>query len=675
MTLEEIQNNAVNRYNKNLEFLSSNHKELFDKIKLFEMAIELNEINSRYELEYKDDYFDILDKNKESFIYGNNSIKYSNEIAEKVNFSATSNTFRTFYGIEYEKEIGEKSKDFSIFSSFIYGNAPIINYVNNNLPKKEVMKNIYMYVFLGTGLGLHLPKIDKKMQARLCLIVEPSLEIFRLSLFVTDYEELSKNKILEFSISENQDVFKKRFKFLHTRYNLFNHYIKFCLFSNSCKPYTETMQSIFVTQSHYLYSYDRQIQSLKRTYDYANKEFNYLNLSENYDFPSLNDKPVIILAAGPSLHKELDFLLKNKDKFIIVAIYALMPLLEKNNIVPNFIVQYEESPRVVGYTLSQVKDKEFFKTTLFFFASHVCNELMTSLPKKNIYVFNALYEAKEKSSIIVAPSIGEITYKLLLKLGANRIYFLGIDMALDQETGESHFKGYFINEGKDFSSRAKKESDSDTNHSLLKNKMLVKGNFQKMVYTLSIFTISIDHINSFTKEYMNIKPLKLFNLSSGAFFESITPLRPKDVDVDNFQNLDKDVIREELVESLKSISSTDFSKEDRVYNLKKIEDSNKLKNTLDSFIVGKKYSNNHSLQLMLDKYYKELYISSSCKDLNAILHNYCNHNLPYIYYFINIKDVNNPKKHIKYLIKAFHKQVVKLINEYENIILVKEENK
>ena len=60
MNLEQIQENAIKIYNNNLEFLLKNNKDLYEKIKLFGLGLELEQITPIYELEYTDEgYFDI----------------------------------------------------------------------------------------------------------------------------------------------------------------------------------------------------------------------------------------------------------------------------------------------------------------------------------------------------------------------------------------------------------------------------------------------------------------------------------------------------------------------------------------------------------------------------------------------------------------------------------------
>ena len=103
--LEEIQNNAILTYNMNLEYLKEHQKDLFEKVQLFDTGLNIAEIEARYELEYKDKYFDIYDKKENSWFYNTDSVLYSSKILDNLSQESKKNTFKTFYGVEYGDEI------------------------------------------------------------------------------------------------------------------------------------------------------------------------------------------------------------------------------------------------------------------------------------------------------------------------------------------------------------------------------------------------------------------------------------------------------------------------------------------------------------------------------------------------------------------------------------------
>ena len=99
-----------------------------------------------------------------------------------------------------------KLQDMDISANSYSGAAGLINYSNKYADKeKTTMKKLYKFIFLGVGLGLHLTTIHEKLQSNVYFIVEEDLELFRLSLFVTNYKDMSSHGAqLLFSIFDDE---------------------------------------------------------------------------------------------------------------------------------------------------------------------------------------------------------------------------------------------------------------------------------------------------------------------------------------------------------------------------------------------------------------------------------------------------------------------------------------
>lgn len=229
--LELIQNKAIEMYNHNMIYLEINHNILFNKIKLYEKALELNQIEERYSLEYKDNYFDIYDNKNKEYYYNQNSYEYSKNRVCDVSFSALENTFKTFYEKKYDEGVVERIKEASITSNVYIGNAAISHYIQKNIPKEQEMKTIYKYFIFGIGLGIHITLLHEKIKAKKYLFIEPSLEIFRLSLFITNYEYISMKSDIHFAIALSEEEFYSYISMLSDETFLYDQYIKFFIFS------------------------------------------------------------------------------------------------------------------------------------------------------------------------------------------------------------------------------------------------------------------------------------------------------------------------------------------------------------------------------------------------------------------------------------------------------------
>ena len=661
----DIEKRAFSIYMNNIEYLKKHHKKLFDKIELFDIALQMAEIKERYVLEYKESYFDVYDVIENKYLYNTNSIEHSKKSVSIIDFNAKKNSFKTFYDYKYEDTVVSEAKKASILSASVFGNAPIVHYVNENLTKEEKLKNIYNFIIFGVVLGLHIPEIVEKVKAKIYHIVEPSLELFRLSLFVIDYSKLFQKSQVYFYISEEEPEFIQKFNYIYYKTFFYNHYIKFFMFTQNCNTYVNYIQNTLVSQTHYMYSYDRQIKSLARTYNYLKEEFNYMNISKTYNFKYIKDKPILLLAAGPSLRNNVNFIKDNKNRFIIVAIYSLLPFLEENGIVPDIITQYDEADEPIMETIKKINNLEFFKDTIFLFASHLDPKVIATFIKSNMYLFQAMFEVKKDFGTLTSPSIGEITYALVNILGFRRIYLLGLDMALDPDTNQTHYKEDYVG-----SFNVDNKTSMKNNYSFRNNLIKIKGNFISEVNTLPVFKTSISHINIFTNKYKDLHNSEIYNLSNGAYFENIIPLKTEDIAINNFEKIDKSFLYKEFKTFFDSISENFFNNEDNELIKNKIEDAKKIKIKLESFKIIKN-SNIENFKNSLHILHEELCKNYVCNDLQKILSNYFNNNIHYVFHLLNIENISNPKKHIKELQKIFYLQLNKIIEEYIKIVSFK----
>lgn len=659
-----IEKDAIYIYNKNLEFLKETDEATYKKLNLFEIALTEGLINPNYELEYKENkYFDIFNNKEGTFFYETNSNEYNKEILNKINFDLNKDSFKTFYNLKYTNDVIEQTKQSSVRSSMEFIIAPIVHYYNSNLPESAITKEMYKFIIFGVGIGSHIPKIHKKLGSKLYLIVEPNIEIFRLSLFVTKYYELAKETKLLFSVSDNENEFINIFAKFYNEAFILNHYLKFFMLTNNFNFYTRIIQNYLVSQSHMIYSFNRYFIDIERTIYYIRKNYPILNISKNQQLDFMK-KPVIILGAGPSLQKNIELLKKNKDRFIIVALYATISFLEKNDIKPDIITQLEDQDEGVMFTIKNVKDTTFFKDSICLFSSKVIEKLMYYFTLENIYLFQCLFQYKKDFGIMTSPSIGEVTYALSLLLGARNIYFLGIDMALGEDD-KSHIEGHI---GSEAFKNIDNES-TDLNYNFRKNIIEVNGNLKEFVRTTPVFKTSINTIDEITRRYK--KDCKVYNFSqNGAFFQGTIPLNINEFNFKELLILDKINLNMEIKKGLNLISEKGFNEKDYVDLKKKIENAKEMKNKIEQFIQMKKYSNENQFRNELVNLIQELLGNKykACEDLQKTIYNYLCHTVHYVLNFLYLKNVSNHKRHIKQLNKYFSEKLKMIVDEYIRII-------
>lgn len=180
-----------------------------------------------------------------------------------------------------------------------------------------------------------------------------------------------------------------------------------------------------------------------------NMKYLYHHCSVNTLFKKLEeDVPVIVVAAGPSLDKNIDLLKKAKGKACIIACdTALKPLLSRD-IVPDFFVVidpkkplelFDESripqiPSITGLNVPyKFMDLHKGKKFIYFDVSFMS------------YIFQYVFgECRMENAVSAVPTGGSVAttaFSIGHMMGAKRIILVGQDLALSE--GKFHVSGAF----------------------------------------------------------------------------------------------------------------------------------------------------------------------------------------------------------------------------------------
>lgn len=147
-------------------------------------------------------------------------------------------------------------------------------------------------------------------------------------------------------------------------------------------------------------------------------------------------KTALIIAAGPSLKKDLELIKKNRDKFLTIAIYPVLPVLIDNGIEPDFVTVVDSTNqlfKIENYTdkLSNVNlvmesrtdaDLNNLKTNSKFL-------YFPFVDKVSEFILNAMSE-KSVQGLPSVPSVSILAYELAKLMGCSKIIFSGLDLAL-----------------------------------------------------------------------------------------------------------------------------------------------------------------------------------------------------------------------------------------------------
>jgi len=662
----QLQNALTTTFLANLAFLSEYDKELYLKVDTLSNMIADGTYKQRYELEFitEDGEFDLYDIVNDKYLYDRKPKKKYDELSRKVQFDEKNAIFDLprQYLYKFQEKIDRKDRfDFegiNEFQALTFNDSwEYANITGDFLTnRKKRLKNIDKFIFIGTLVGRHIPRIANRVDARIYLVLEKNLEIFRLSLFTVDYTILAKNSGVIFSIMD--DVLKtqeKIAKFINLE-SFSNYLLKISTTNINIDEYIDNILKFIHLLDPVGYDYNRMLYcNANRNTKYVKDGYKILLFNKIKESFDLFDKiPILYLAAGPSLDENIEWIKANQSRFFIVTIGAAYKKLLANDIKIDMITTLDESNILENAQFDDENVSKISQNTIILASSITNEKVLKKFNKENLFLYETFFHLHENNIHFAGFSVGEITLDILCQFNAKEIYLIGLDLALNQETGDTHSKD---SSSATLQLNLEEEQNRDTFNSLT-SLIKVKGNFKDEVFTNPFFFASINFIKKRLLEKDD--KLKIYNVSShGAYFENTVSKKVDELEVEKKKNIENIDILPILVKySTKklSLSSKDIIKKEVEFLEKDLID------ILDK-ISKKEHETFENLYLDIQNVYN-VFAGKEDSNFFQILSNYFLMIIPYLSYHFNDINVKNEEKKVKKIKDIFVKQMKNMLDDY-----------
>lgn len=338
-----------------------------------------------------------------------------------------------------------------------------------------------VFFLLGFGDGRSIEALAQTLDETMTLIVyEPSVAIFQKTLETFDYTELLKKKNVYLIVeSENmlQEYLESGISFNNIRMlrlGILPNYDS--IYPKECKHMLETMIYFMNKTKIYrntIYNFREEFaaHALSNMYDYLwQTDTHYLK--ERLAEEDLSDVPAIIVAAGPSLNKNVQELKRAKGKALILVVDAALRAVVNAGITPD-----------LGITIDARVPERFFEginisAFPFVFEAISKEDIVRQHTGKHFYddfpcnIIAKIVMEKKKYCLEEIPTGGSIStsaFSLVKALGFKKIVFIGQDLA---------FTG-----GQTYNSGLKMEQKEDEQYQKKRVIVQVKGNDGTMLDT------------------------------------------------------------------------------------------------------------------------------------------------------------------------------------------------
>lgn len=669
---EQLHKAMMDTYHLNLLFLSEFDNELFIRVTHLGDLMGKGLYKERYFLEFikESGDFDIYDNEKDKYLYDKKPKKFNNKAVVQTNFDLKNSINTLNQGFYNHENDGDFSLDedegiYSIAGKKLMNDLfKIKEELDYKIDRENRRINkIDKFMFIGTLLGRHIPKIMKKINAKTFFVCENNLEIFRLSLFVCDYSALAvEGRKVIFSIMDDDNILLEKVLDFYNMDVYNNSILKFYTTNHDVKNYFDRIIDRVLSVSPMSFNYYMNLDNV--VYNLSKNFFKYktLSLRDNLELKSFENKPILYIGAGPSLNDNIEWVYENQDRFIIVTMAATLNILFENKIKPDIITTLDPQHYVDIQLFSNPDLKELLADTIVLASINTAENVLEKLSKiSRVYLYEVLGSIQVGHKALTGNSVGELTYSIISRfVNIKEIYLLGLDLALNQNTGSTHSSDYEYNKKLDIEDLNKLEVNE--NYSFKDDVIKIRGNFQKEVLTSRQFYGSLRFYIGQTK----LNSVSTYNLSNhGAFIENTIPLKSIDLKVDNFTKIDKENLKESLTKDLESIVVENLSKRD----LKSLNSHlNMVNEILEQLNLTEKIKTYDEFNIFANEIFQ--YLMNPENKINYLKEIYVTYTLafnPYISYCILIKDKKD-KVNIKKVIKAWSNILSKLLTKYKDYL-------
>ncbi len=375
----------------------------------------------------------------------------------------------------------------------------------------------YAPVFLfGIGNGDYLRAVVENTKENVNVVIyEPSINIFRRLLEEIDLSDVIENRPIAFIIEGiNESEFRPVMNKVLATQNM--GFLKEEIHPNYREFYAEKiLENVKIL--------DEKITAIRLSYN-AGKRFqkniaqnvfsNTRYVCEGYHTKQLAamlppDGTAILVAAGPSLNKNIEELKRAKNKAFILAVDTVLKPLLNHGIIPDAFVTIDPDKPLELFEIEGTENIPVIAPATAQYA------LMNRQKEKRIFYYDGykmpayIYElnGKEMPSASSGGSVACSGFSVLYRMGFKTIILVGQDLAYTDN--KSHVDGSF----------QEKMPEQDTS-----GMIMVKGNYQDEVPTELILKTYLDWFDMYIEGIKNYRDVRIVNATEGGAYIKGTEL-------------------------------------------------------------------------------------------------------------------------------------------------------
>lgn len=324
------------------------------------------------------------------------------------------------------------------------------NQINPN--KKEVI-----FIFGLNSIQEIRQVIRNKNKNSIVLIIEPQLTFFQHALSNKNLDFFKDEKVFLFADHQIENI-TEFLRMIILDINLIGLFKNIVIYLNHYYRNNdfELTKNIIVLIQQYIQSatiaIGNDVHDSIQGLDQNLNNLKYLSKAKNpfYLKDKFKNKPAVMVAAGPSLNKNIHFLKQYQNKVIVIAVDTILQRLIIEGITPHFVCSVERIQEVYDYFY---KDKYIPQQVTLVGPLLLDSRIFEGFKGEYIIPFRtevteyrwlqSMLNIEDDISMPVGLSCAHMAFGVAQHLGCSPIIMIGQDLAYDTVTGDTHVSGTY----------------------------------------------------------------------------------------------------------------------------------------------------------------------------------------------------------------------------------------
>lgn len=309
------------------------------------------------------------------------------------------------------------------------------------LIESSIPENCPYCLFYGFGLAYHLEEFIRKHPRTPFAVVEPDIKLFNICLELRDFTGIFMNPDFSFALDAAPDAIPALLE------NVRGQGIQICMLRPAVNNNKDYFDKVAKVVSDFLARKEINANTLNKfSRLWVSNICNNLPLSLSAPAISLlknsfKGKPVLLLAAGPTLDTLLPYLPRLKKRMLLVCVDTALKACLRVNVEPDFLImtdpQYWNSRHIDRCSISGCLLISDVSTYPSAFRKNPVKTFFCSTPFPLGEYFESRTERKGK--LKSGGSVATAAWDFSRLCGARTIYCSGLDLSFPR--GETHFRG------------------------------------------------------------------------------------------------------------------------------------------------------------------------------------------------------------------------------------------